>query len=199
MILVLFFMLLFGVVHTYTAGQFKTMFRERFGERAYHGLYRLFYNAFSFVSLAPVAYLITFHPGGVVWSIDLRWELILLVIQAIGLIGLVVSLLQIDLGRFVGISQLIAYINGSTLPLSKERLQTGGLYGLVRHPLYLFSMMTIWPVTTMTEAYLGFCIGATIYFVVGSYYEERRLLGTFGEEYKVYRQRVPWLIPFMRF
>jgi len=55
--------------------------------------------------------------------------------------------------------------------------------------------MLIWPVTTMTDAYFGFAIGATIYFVVGSYYEEKRLLVVFGEDYAAYQRRVPWLFP----
>jgi protein-S-isoprenylcysteine O-methyltransferase Ste14 len=41
-------------------------------------------------------------------------------------------------------------------------------------------------------------LGATLYFTLGSLLEERRLEVTFGQAYRDYRQRVPWLIPFAR-
>ncbi|MFW5772948.1 MAG: methyltransferase family protein, partial [Phototrophicaceae bacterium] len=118
--------------------------------------------------------------------------------QALGLVGFVLALAKIDQGRFAGTRQLRAYLNHEPLPLPPESLQTGGVYGWVRHPLYLFSMMVIWPVTTMTEAYLGFCIATTIYFLAGSYFEERRMLREFGQPYRDYQARVPWLLPLPR-
>lgn len=188
--------IIYGVVHSILAGQrTKARFQSRFGDRAYHGLYRLFYNVFAVASIAPIFLLVIFFPGGTIWHLDLDWEPLLLIIQAIGLIGLALSLIQIDLGRFLGVSQLHAYLTGGELPLPPEALQTGGLYRLVRHPLYVFSLMVIWPVTTMTYAYFGFCVGATVYFIVGSYYEEKRMVEWFGQSYIEYQKRVPWVLP----
>jgi methanethiol S-methyltransferase len=192
-------MLIYGIVHSLLAAlNVKDAFRRRFGERAYHGLYRLFYNAFALVTLVPIALLVVFRPGDTVWQVDLRWELPLLAIQALGLMGFALALLKIDLGRFAGTRQMRAYVNDESLPLPPESLQTSGVYAWVRHPLYLFSMMVIWPVTTMTEAYLGFCIGATLYLLAGSYFEEQRMLREFGQVYRDYRARVPWLLPLPR-
>ncbi len=47
----------------------------------------------------------------------------------------------------------------------------------------------------MTLGALLFNILATIYFWVGSFYEEKRLLAAFGEEYEHYRRAVPRLFP----
>jgi protein-S-isoprenylcysteine O-methyltransferase Ste14 len=116
----------------------------------------------------------------------------------VGLIGLVVSLLQINLGQFTGLSQVRAYVAGDPLPLPIEPLQTKGMYALVRHPLYLFSLMILWPVSSMTDTMLAFNIAATLYFVIGSRYEERRLTEAFGQPYRAYQQRVAWLIPFVK-
>lgn len=196
MIAVLLTMLAYGAVHSLLAWRrVKSALKDRTGERAYHGLYRITYNIIATLTLAPIFALIIFRPGEIVWRIPQGWLPLLLIIQAVGLIGLFVSLLQIDLGQFSGLSQLLAYLNGDPLPLPREPLQTDGVYRLVRHPLYLFSLMVIWPIPTMTEAYLGFCIGSTIYFVAGSYMEERRLLKAFGARYIDYQKRVPWLFP----
>lgn len=198
MTLVLLAMLLFGVIHSLTAGRFKAVFRRWFGERAYHGLYRLLYNGFALLTLLPAALLMAFNDGGVVWQVPASLEIVFLAIQAVGLVGLVVSTLQIDALRFAGVTQFLNYLTGGTLPLADEPLQTGGLYAWVRHPLYLFSLMVLWPVTTMTWGYLGLSVGMTLYFIIGSLYEEQRLLAAYGETYARYRARVPWLLPYPR-
>jgi len=35
----------------------------------------------------------------------------------------------------------------------------------------------------------------TIYFFIGSHYEERRLVAEFGAEYEDYRRQVPGIVP----
>jgi protein-S-isoprenylcysteine O-methyltransferase Ste14 len=149
------------------------------------------------VTLAPALLLVVFRSEGIAWRVDLAWEPVLLAMQAAGLIGFALALLQIDLMRFAGLKQAVAFARGDPLPLPDEALQTRGVYRLVRHPLYLFSLLLLWPVTTMTWAYLGFCVGATLYLGIGSLLEERRMLEAYGEVYEAYRRRVPWLIPFV--
>lgn len=188
----------YGVLHTLMAGQLKPRFAARFGQRAYEGLYRIVFNGVSLVSFVPIGALVLWLHGSVVWAWPAGASPFLLLIQAVGLAGLVASVLHIDGMRFLGISQCLAYLRGTPLPLPAEPLSTGGLYGLVRHPLYLFSLLAIWPVGVMTEAYLGMCLGVTAYFVIGSVYEERRLLAAFGDSYAQYRQRVPRIVPFLR-
>lgn len=194
-------MLAYGVLHTALAGWVKPRFRARFGDRAYHGLYRILFNVIVTITLLPVALALASEPtdAPVVWRLPDSFTLPLLVVRLVGLIGAAASLLQIDGMRFLGITQLRAYINGGPLPLPDEPLQTGGLYGFVRHPLYLFSLLTLWPVPVMGGAYFGFCVGATLYFAIGSLYEERRLVTAFGADYKDYQRRVAWLVPFPRF
>jgi methanethiol S-methyltransferase len=199
-IVVLVSMLTYGVIHSVLAGsRSKNSFRTNFGDRAYHGLYRIIYNAFAALALVPIFLVVALYPGSIMWSISQNWQLPLLIVQVIGLAGVIASFLQIDLLRFAGLRQMGAYLSGAALPLPEEPIQTSGVYGLVRHPLYFFSLLVIWPVQTMTEAYLGFCIGATIYFIVGSRFEERRLKQAFGPAYDEYRSRVAWMVPFLRF
>lgn len=198
--LVLLSMLIYGLVHSLLASkEAKGLFKRQVGERTFEGFYRLFFNAFAVVSFLPVAALVILAESGTVWQLDPAWEPVLLVIQAIGLLGLLISIAQIDVMRFAGIKQALAYFRGDDLPLPPEPLTTRGMYGVVRHPLYLFSLLVIWPVTSMTDTYFGFVIGATIYFLIGSIYEERRMLEAFGDTYRAYRARVPWLIPFVPF
>lgn len=200
MIAVIAALLVWGFVHSLLAGQApRHWVRQRFGERAYHGFYRLGYNFFAGLSILPVLALMAALPRRIVWEIDPNLSFILLIIQAIGVIGLLISVAQIDGSRFLGLSQLRAYLTGAPLPLPDEKLQTGGIYAITRHPLYLFSLLTIWPMPRMSDIYLGFALAATLYFIVGSLYEERRMVNYFGQEYLDYRARVPWMLPLPRF
>jgi len=191
-------MLVFAVIHSLMARSgIKTGIRHRINERTYYGLYRLVYNIIAGLTFVPVLIVAAAAPGPVLWRADgiLFWGLVL--IQLIGLIGLIVSLLQIDLGQFTGLSQVRAYVSGKPLPLPTEPLQTGGVYRLVRHPLYLFWLMVIWATPLMTESLLVFNIAVTLYFIIGSRLEERQLVKVFGQPYVEYQQRVPWMIPFL--
>ena len=199
MIPVLITMIAFSILHSLSAGDRpRAFFRRHWGDRAYHGLYRLIYNLFAALTLVPVFLALLFSPGAVIWSTESPVAFIFIGIQLTGLIGLLISLLQIDLARFAGLRQFIAYVRGEPLPLPAEPLQLRGVYQLVRHPLYLFSLLVIWPGPIMTEGLLAFNIAATLYFIVGSLLEERRMIAQFGQAYIDYQRRTPWIIPFPR-
>jgi methanethiol S-methyltransferase len=186
-----------AALHSMTAGlAFKQAMRRLMGERAYDGLYRLLYNAFSVLTFIPVLY-----AGGRIlpqvfaWVVDRPGRWFLYGLQAIGLIGVGVSLLQTDLLRFAGLGQAVRYLRGAPEVNPPPRLVVRGLYRLVRHPIYFFSLIFLWANPVMSLAALVFNLAATAYFWIGSGYEERRLLATYGEAYQQYRRRVPRLIP----
>lgn len=198
LVLSLTLILTYGLLHSVLAARAtKRLMRSLIGERAYLGLYRLFFNAVAAITILPVLAALAAFPGDAVWIVSEPWSLVLRVMQAIGLIGLLVAFLDIDGLRFLGFRQLAAWWNDDPLPLPPEQLQQRGTYQFVRHPLYLFSLLLIWPTPTMSMAWFGFCIGASVYFVVGSLLEEQKMVHQFGTTYEDYRRRVPWLIPFM--
>ncbi len=186
----------YGAVHSLLAAtQTKRFARHIMGERTYEGLYRLFFNTMAVVLLLPIVWIVLFEPGDTVWRVYFPLNVLFYAIQGVGVLGLLVSLLQIDGSRFLGMSQLMHWFEGRKKPLPDEPLATSGVYALMRHPLYLFSLMIIWPVVTMSEAWLGFGVGATLYFLVGSIFEEHKLRQAFGSAYEQYQRRVPWFLP----
>jgi protein-S-isoprenylcysteine O-methyltransferase Ste14 len=42
-------------------------------------------------------------------------------------------------------------------------------------------------------------IGATLYIIIGAYFEERKLLRDFGDAYAGYKRKTPMLIPLRLF
>lgn len=198
MLLIVLTMIVFAAVHSFMAGaDVKAALQRRFGERTVLGFYRLVFNIIAVITFAPAFYIAATQPDRVLWQLESVVGVVALSIQVIGFIGLVVSLVAIDLGQFSGISQARAYWRGDQLPLPTEPLQVRGVYALVRHPLYLFSLMVLWPVSTMTDTYFVLVVASTLYFTLGSLLEEKRLVRVFGQQYVDYQRQVPWLIPFL--
>ncbi len=189
----------YGLLHSLLASRsVKRRIRVAIGERAYEGFYRLAYNVLSAILLAPIIFVLLVTPSQEVWRIPMPWAAVCLLIQTGSLIALIAAILQADPLRFAGISQALAYLRHEPLPLPPEPLQVRGFYGLVRHPLYLFSLLVLWPGPIMTDTLLGVAVGVTLYLLVGSRLEERRLAAEFGAAYTAYRRRVPWLLPWPR-
>ena len=113
--------------------------------------------------------------------------------QVIGAVILVLALRQYDLGLFLGTKQWRDPTAGQTV----EPLNTGGLNSWVRHPLYFGAHLLLWggvsdPFTLATAVW------GSLYFWIGSRYEEKRLIALYGEDYRAYQQRVPSHLPWPR-
>ena len=95
-------------------------------------------------------------------------------------------------GDFLGISQI-----RSAKPLPYHMI-TNGYYAHCRHPLYFYSLIFLVLNPVMTAQWLLLTLFSLIYFIIGGLIEEQRLLNTFGEEYRLYQQLVPFMIPALR-
>jgi protein-S-isoprenylcysteine O-methyltransferase Ste14 len=92
-----------------------------------------------------------------------------------------------------GIKLLLGRV-GNTMP-GPMSLSVIGPYRLVRHPLYLFSIVMIWAFPGLTTDRLLFNVLWTGWIVVGAFLEERDLVEQFGDAYREYCRSVPMLIP----
>jgi protein-S-isoprenylcysteine O-methyltransferase Ste14 len=177
---------IWGVVHSFLASHLaKDLFHLKVGSMNF---YRLAYNVFAGVSFLPILYLMTKLPNQLAYEVPSPWNLVMFGGQLLSALLLLIAFLQTDSLSFVGLRQLF----------EKEKsgaLVTRGLYRVVRHPLYTFSLLFIWLTPTVSQNSLTVYIGATIYTLIGAYFEERKLLRDFGEEYTVYKKSTPMLIP----
>jgi protein-S-isoprenylcysteine O-methyltransferase Ste14 len=76
-----------------------------------------------------------------------------------------------------------------------EKLQVNGLNKYVRHPLYSGTLFFAWSFFLWEPLLSNFlsCLCILIYTLMGIRYEERKLLKTFGDDYKNYAAKVPML------
>ena len=111
---------------------------------------------------------------------------------AAGAVVLILAGRNYDLARFLGLAQLRAGTPDQAA--TPEPLATGGMNGVVRHPLYLGLLLIIWGVAT-SPFRLATAAAATAYLLVGIRFEERNLLRIYGDSYRRYRSHVPMLVP----
>jgi protein-S-isoprenylcysteine O-methyltransferase Ste14 len=88
----------------------------------------------------------------------------------------------------------LAGIRQARVSPSPPVLYTDGVYGRVRHPIYLGWVLFVWAVPMMTGTRFVFAAASTIYLALAVPFEERDLARTFGTAYDAYRQRVRWRI-----
>jgi protein-S-isoprenylcysteine O-methyltransferase Ste14 len=180
----------YAVIHSWLAGvAVKDWVNRRFGPAARRG-YRLAYNLFAIISLLPMLALMVWLPDVTLYIVPAPWRWLMVAGQLLALLAAAWSLWQTDLFYFVGLRQLI-----DKEPAPSGSLQVEGFYRWMRHPLYSFSLVFLWLMPVMTANMLTTWLLLTLYFYIGSIYEERRLVDEFGVAYERYRQQVPRFIP----
>jgi protein-S-isoprenylcysteine O-methyltransferase Ste14 len=98
-------------------------------------------------------------------------------------------------GHFEWFGRKWAVLNFAGRVASAAPFRTPGLYGFIRHPLYLGFMLAFWSAPLMTAGHLLFAGVMTAYILAGIWLEERDLLDFFGDKYRHYRARVAMLLP----
>lgn len=188
--LTLFAVAVYGALHSLMASHgAKHAVRRMFGAGAGRW-YRLIFNFLGGLLFIPVLAVVALDPGMIIYRLDPPWLVMTVLIQVLALIVLGIGLIQTDAMHFLGLRQLWQ-------PDLDEapRLVVSGLYRWVRHPLYTAGLAFIWFTPVMTTSVLALDLGLTAYILIGSEFEERRLLSEFGQAYADYRRRVPRLIP----
>jgi protein-S-isoprenylcysteine O-methyltransferase Ste14 len=170
---------------------FKNLLQRTFGN-GFMKFYRLLYNIFSAISFVPILYLMAVMPNRALYQVPAPWSYVMLAGQGLSVLLLFAAVLQTDTLAFVGLRQILT-------DEENGKLVTGGLYRFVRHPLYTFGLLILWLTPSMTINSLIFYISLTVYIFVGTYFEERKLLREFGQEYADYKTATPMLIPGVKF
>ena len=79
----------------------------------------------------------------------------------------------------------------------KPELITGGLYARIRHPLYLATILgfgavgLIYPFPTV----IVFALSMILYTMIGAFFEERKLIRHYGDEYRNYKKHAGFILP----
>ncbi len=153
--------------------------------------YRLAFNILASLLILPILWLTYHAPGPVLW----RWQGIAawlangLALAA--LLGFWISLKSYDMQEFLGLRQLQLHVRKVE---DQEHFHLSPFHRHVRHPWYFFGLVLVWT-RDMNATTLLSGVFITLYFVIGSRMEEKKLLVYHGDTYRRYMARVPGLLP----
>lgn len=181
----------YGLVHSLLASfKVKDLAEAWLGPAGRKG-YRLAYNIFAAVSLLPVLALAVILPDRAIYAVPSPWSLVLILLQLVGAAIMVIAVSQTDLLHFVGLRQ----VSEKPDTIAEHRLETGGLYRYVRHPIYSGGLLFLWASPEMSWNSLALKTAFSLYFIFGAMVEEKKLVTEFGDAYRAYRMHTPMLIP----
>jgi protein-S-isoprenylcysteine O-methyltransferase Ste14 len=176
-----------GMISVTTTGYLKRCLGTRF--RAY----RLVFNLVALVTVIPVMVYEQQLRGPLLF----RWEGFLILFQVILLISAILLFMagarHYDLLQFSGVRQIKTGSSHNALTATGE-LDTTGVLDITRHPWYLGGILIIWTRDIDLSALVTNII-LTLYFLVGTVLEERKLLIEYGDDYRRYQEKVSMLIP----
>lgn len=194
-VLILLFVL-YGYVHSVLASEkVKIVFRNTFGKLI--AFYRLAFNFFSLVGLYLIWDLAP-HPSLQIYKLPPPFDYLVLIPQFIALIGIVWCFKYVCFKEFVGMNQIDRYLKKEYSETELDEnytLRIEGPYKYSRHPIYFFSIIILLMRAEMDLFYLTMFLSFTAYFYIGSYYEEKKMVRMFGEDYKNYQNKIPRIFP----
>jgi len=130
----------------------------------------------------------------VIWSVQQPWAVTALyALFAAGWLIVLLATFHIDHFELFGLRQVYARLRGRSIP--RPRFMTPFFYRVVRHPLNAGFLLAFWAAPEMTAGRLLLAMVWSAYILFSIPLEERDLIGSFGDDYRRYRERVPGLVP----
>lgn len=197
--------LLFGGVHSLLASRAaKKRAVQLLGERRRNALYRPFYNAQAVATFgALVVYCMRLRDREL-YRAPRPLARLMQASQLALLLYLLWGARQIGFLRFGGAPNLLAWLKDSAhvprepeaqgpAPDESARLRVAGPFRDMRHPLNFTMIPVMWLMPRMTVNLAAFNVVMTLYLVLGSVHEEKRLREAYGSDYAAYQRRVPFM------
>lgn len=182
-------------LHSYLISIGFTRFMMR-SLKGYYAYYRLFYVIVSTVLLIPVISYTAQSDHQVIIHYSVAGNMIRYILIAVSSAILFWAFFfSYDFLAFLGFRQILnrdRKMNDQT-----GGIKQNGLLGIVRHPMYLAVIIILW-CNTFKIADLVVNTVLTLYVIIGTLLEEKKLVLEFGDAYVKYQQKVPMLIPFIK-
>ena len=197
---------LYFAVHSALASDWtKGQAAHLLGQRTADALYRPFYLAQALLLLALLALYIRRQPGRDLYRAGGAWRWVLRAGQAAGVALLAWAALSVGLAHLTGSENVSAWWQDAEVPRMPDgqepspagdgTMRTTGPLGYTRHPLNWSLLLVFWLHPRMTTRLLAFNVVLTAYVFLGSLHAEAHMARFYGDAYRAYQERVPFLAP----
>ena len=173
--------LVFAVFHSITASLWcKQCFKSMLPHH-----YRLLYSIVGIISTALWLWFNHQLADVPLYAMQGIWFWLLMGLQALGFLIVLAAFKPIDGAVFLGLKEAVQ----STDPFIIQ-----GIYKYIRHPMYTGAMLILLAMPEQSMNGLNFTLVVCLYFIVGSRFEEKRMLAE-HPDYADYQQKVGAFIP----
>ncbi|MGD9327316.1 MAG: isoprenylcysteine carboxylmethyltransferase family protein [Cyclobacteriaceae bacterium] len=183
------FWILYFIIHSLFA---STMVKKKFGNLfpRFNRFYRAIYVFFSVAGLAVIFLFQSSLPFSLLYEMNTLSTGIGLCLASFGMQIILESFSFYDTAEFLGFRQAKGI-------LEEQGFIKDGILKYIRHPLYSGSMLFLIGYLIFAPNMVNMVAVALmiIYFIIGSYFEEKKLIKSFGKSYSQYRSEVPAFIP----
>ena len=155
----------------------------------HYKFFRLYYIIFAFAGFAAIMIHLVTISSYRLFIITPVTTIMGSIVAAFGFIVMSVCIIKYFM-QLSGLKKIIGNETGNELMIT-------GIHKIVRHPLYTATFIFIWG-WLILYPYLSVLIVdiiITVYTLIGLHFEEQKLEKEFGNAYRVYKQKVPMLIP----
>ena len=183
-------------LHSYLISIWFTKYLERLLKK-YYAWYRLFYVMFSFLLLVIVINYTSRFDNRIIIEWVSPWSVIRYILLWASLLTFFWAFFfNYDSLSFFGIRQILnSRKTKDNVPL--VGIKRNGLLGIIRHPMYLCLIIYLWCQTFRLADIIVNTV-LTVYVIIGTILEEKKLVLEFGNYYIMYQHEVPMLIPFTK-
>lgn len=159
----------------------------------YYAFYRFFYNVLSIILLIPLIKYTAYTDNIIVITYPMSLNIIrYILISGSLIIFWWAFFFNYDSLSFFGIRQILNFGKKNNSP---KEINKNGLLGIIRHPMYFALIIYLWcQIFSLADLVVNILL--TIYIIIGTLLEEKKLVLEFGDSYIKYQQEVPMLIPF---
>jgi protein-S-isoprenylcysteine O-methyltransferase Ste14 len=155
--------------------------------------YRIAFNAVSIAAIIPVIAYELSPRGRPVFGWPGAWVIGKYAMWLAAATLFVLGAMQYDLLRVAGLRQVLEKGSADSSSICRG-LCKDGVLGFVRHPWYAAAILILWA-RNLDSVWLVTSSVLTVYVIVGTILEERKLVLEFGDEYRLYQREVSMLFP----
>ncbi|MBN2426706.1 MAG: DUF1295 domain-containing protein [Deltaproteobacteria bacterium] len=193
-IILIIFWVAWCALHSGMISQRFTIFlKQHLGLR--YRYYRLFFNLLAMVTLIPPVWYGIHLRKHLLWQVEGFWTLLRWGLLAVAVVLSIAGAMKYDLRQFLGLRQIMTGRSAKALTASGQ-LDTTGILGITRHPWYLAALILVWagsPAVYVSTLIVQVVL--SLYLIVGTLLEERKLIVEYGAAYRDYQKRVSMLLP----
>ena len=161
---------------------------------------RLFYNFFALVSFISIRLYASLFKEEILFNPNVYTHILQIVLFGVAMLFFVMGTKNYDIKQFLGIRQLKQNNPSGGIGQSGSFKQTG-ILRYTRHPWYIATILILWAVglngLVMSKLIMNSIL--SVYVIIGTILEEKKLVSEFGDIYREYQKKVPMLIPYKIF